>query len=105
MSEQAKKAYCFSLITYQFSESTKEVASKVEINLDPVAGTDLWQPKIDVVNNQNGFNFSLTLPRGSYNELREKLAKLDIKGAWDLAKSIPTIYGLVGQDPSKPKEA
>lgn len=104
MSEQTKKAYSFSLVTYQLSESNREVSSRVEVNLNPVAGTDLWQPKIEVANNQNGFNFSLNLPRGSYEELREKLARFDIKGVWDLAKSIPVLLGLLGKEPSKPKE-
>lgn len=104
MSEKTKKAYCFSLITYQLSESTREISSRVEVKLDPVAGTDLWQPKIEVANNQNGFNFNLTLPRGAYSELREKLAKFEMGGVWDLAKSIRAFLGLLEKEPSKPKE-
>ncbi len=105
MSDPAKKAYCFSLTTYDvLPDSSKNVSSKVEVKLDPVTGTDLWQPKVEAANNQNGFSFNLNLPRGSYSELREKLAKFDIKGFWDLAKSIPAFYGLMGKEPSKPKD-
>lgn len=76
---------------FHFSLCTKEndqLVSEITLDLLAVPGSDQYQPMVGAQNTKTGFSMQIKLPRGLYQDLRQKLSQFEIKNAFDFTRRV-----------------